>query len=423
MTGPDVSVERQPLSRQQLDDAQNVLMVVRPPQAPVKPAVGQPGSRSSLVPTMADVFLVVRGDGSVVAFNGHVDLGTGIGTALAQIVAEELDVPLTRVSVVLGHTTEVPNQGPTIASATIQISAVPLRLAAAQARQFLVQQAAARFGVSAEALDVHDGIVHRRGEDVVQGIGYGELIAGRHIELTLSTDTPVKPADAYRIVGKSTARVDIPAKATGELMFVHDVRVPGMLHGRVVRPPYAGVAQGDFIGNSLLHVDEDSVRDLPGIVKVVVIRDFVGIVAEREEVAQQAAKRLDVQWKPVEGLPPLESSDEVEATLRANPSKRRDLLIEGDVDAALAQAGDTLERTYVWPFQMHASIGPSCAVADYRDGALEVWSGTQNPHSLRADLALLMALDEARIEVVRMEAAGCYGRNCADDVVADAALL
>src|SRR3984885_668732 len=196
MTGPDVSVERQPLSRQQLDDAQNVLMVVRPPQAPVKPAVGQPGSRSSFVPTMADVFLVVRGDGSVVAFNGHVDLGTGIGTALAQIVAEELDVPLTRVSVVLGHTTEVPNQGPTIASATIQISAVPLRLAAAQARQFLVQQAAARFGVSADTLEVHDGIVHRRGEEATQGIGYGELIAGRHIELTLSTDTPVKPPEA-----------------------------------------------------------------------------------------------------------------------------------------------------------------------------------------------------------------------------------
>ena len=423
MTGPDVSVERLPLSRQQLDDMQNVLVVVRPPQAPVKPAIGQPGSRSSFVPTLRDVFLVVRGDGSVVAFNGHVDLGTGIGTALAQIVAEELDVPLTRVSIVLGHTTEAPNQGPTIASATIQISAVPLRLAAAQARQYLVAQAALRFGVGAEMLDVRDGVAHRRGEDRAQGIGYGELIAGRRIELTLATDTPLKPPEAYRIVGKSTARIDIPAKAMGELMFVHDVRLPGMLHGRVIRPPYAGVAQGDFIGNSLLHVDEASVSDLPGIVKVVVIRDFVGIVAVREEVAQEAVKRLDVQWKAVEGLPPLETSEEVEAALRANPSTRRDLLIEGDVDAALAQADNTLERTYVWPFQMHASIGPSCAVADYRDDMLKVWSGTQNPHSLRADLALLMSLEETQIEVVRMDAAGCYGRNCADDVAADAALL
>ncbi|WNC93618.1 molybdopterin cofactor-binding domain-containing protein [Paraburkholderia sp. FT54] len=427
MTGPDFSVDRRsaPPSRQQLYDAHSVLIVTRPPQAPVKPAIGQPGSRSSFVPTEADMFLVVRDDGSVVAFNGHVDLGTGIGTALAQIVAEELDVPLTRVSIVLGHTREAPNQGPTIASATIQISAVPLRHAAAQARQFLLAEAAARFNVGVEQLDVRDGVVCRSDDNTgAQGIGYGELISGKRVELQLATDAPLKSPDTYRIVGKSAPRVDIPAKATGELSFVHDVRVPGMLHGRVVRPPYAGVAQGDFMGNSLLHVDEDSVSDLPGIVKVVVIRDFVGIVAEREEVAQQAVKRLRVQWKAVDGLPSLETSEEVEAALRANPAKRRDLVIEGDVDAALAQeSARTLERTYVWPFQMHASIGPSCAVADYREGALKVWSGTQNPHSLRADLALLMSMDEARIEIVRMEAAGCYGRNCADDVAADAALL
>ncbi|ORC52773.1 aldehyde dehydrogenase [Burkholderia sp. A27] len=426
MTGPDFSVDRRaaPPSRRQLYDARNVLIVTRPAQAPVKPAIGQPGSRSSFVPTEADMFLVVRDDGSVVAFNGHVDLGTGIGTALAQIVAEELDVPLTRVSIVLGHTGEAPNQGPTIASATIQISAVPLRHAAAQARQYLLAEAAARLHVTAEQLDVRDGVVFPRGGDAATGIGYGELIAGRRVELKLATDAPLKSPDAYKIVGKSAPRVDIPAKATGELSFVHDVRVPGMLHGRVVRPPYAGIAQGESIGNSLLHVDENSVSDLPGIVKVVVIRDFVGVVAEREEVAQQAAKRLDVRWKTVQALPPLETSAEVEAALRANPAKRRDLVIEGEVDAALARdPARTLESTYVWPFQMHASIGPSCAVADYREGKLKVWSGTQNPHSLRADLALLMSMDEARIDIVRMDAAGCYGRNCADDVAADAALL
>jgi nicotinate dehydrogenase subunit B len=427
MSGPDFSVDRRaaPPSRQQLYDAHSVLIVTRPPQAPVKPAIGQPGSRSSFVPTEADLFLVVRDDGSVVAFNGHVDLGTGIGTALAQIVAEELDVPLTRVSIVLGHTREAPNQGPTIASATIQISAVPLRHAAAQARQFLLAEAAARFSVSVEQLDVRDGVVFQRdGGTAAKGIGYGDLVSGKRVELKLDTNAPLKSPDTYRIVGKSAPRVDIPAKATGELSFVHDVRVPGMLHGRVVRPPYAGVAQGDFMGNSLLRVHEDSVSDLPGIVKVVVIRDFVGIVAEREEIAQLAVKRLRVQWKTVDGLPSLETSEDVEAALRANPAKRRDLVIEGDVDAALAQESDRkLERTYVWPFQMHASIGPSCAVADYREGALKVWSGTQNPHSLRADLALLLSMDEAHIEIVRMDAAGCYGRNCADDVAADAALL
>jgi nicotinate dehydrogenase subunit B len=426
MTGPDFSVDRRaaPPSRQQLYDARSVLIVARPPQAPVKPAAGQPGSRSSFVPTEADMFLVVRDDGSVVAFNGHVDLGTGIGTALAQIVAEELDVPLTRVSIVLGHTREAPNQGPTIASATIQISAVPLRQAAAQARQYLLAEASADLNIEAEQLDVRDGVVFPRDGSIAQGVSYGDLVSGKRVELKLAADAPLKSPKAYRIVGKSTPRVDIPAKATGELTFVHDVRVPGMLHGRVVRPPYAGVAQGGFIGNSLLHVDEASVGDLPGIVKVVVIRDFVGLVAEREEVAQQAVKRLAVQWKTVSGLPSLETSEEVEAALRANPAKRRELVIDGDIDAALAQdPARTLERTYVWPFQMHASIGPSCAVADYREGALKVWSGTQNPHSLRADLALLMGMEEAHIEIVRMEAAGCYGRNCADDVAADAALL
>ena len=427
MTGPEFGVPRDPqpgsTSPQRLDFASNVLIITRMPQAPVQPAPGQPGSRSSFVPTQTEMFVVVRGDGSVVAFNGHVDLGTGIGTALAQIVAEELDVPLTRVSIVLGHTREAPNQGPTIASATIQISAVPLRAAAAQARRFLVAEAAKHFALDTEALAVRDGVVYPRDAEPAQGIGYGELIAGRRIELPLVLDTPVKSPDDYRVVGRSTPRIDIPAKATGEPVFVHDVRVPGMLHGRVVRPPYAGVAQGDFIGRSLLHVDEASIADLPGIVKVVVIRDFVGIVAEREEIAQQAARRLHVRWKPYDELPPLETSEQVEAALRANPSKRRDLVIEGDVDAALGQTDDTLQRTYVWPFQMHASIGPSCAVADYREGSLKVWSGTQNPHSMRADLALLLALDEAQIEVVRMDASGCYGRNCADDVVADAALL
>ncbi|MDR6375743.1 molybdopterin cofactor-binding domain-containing protein [Paraburkholderia caledonica] len=430
MTGPDISVDRRTTvpSRKQLYDAQSVLIVMRAPQAPVKPAVGQPGSRSSFVPGEPDMFLAVRDDGSAIAFNGHVDLGTGIGTALAQIVAEELDLPLTCVSVVLGHTNETPNQGPTIASATMQITAVPLRHAAAQARQWLLAQAAVRFGVDVEKLDVRDGMVFEHAGDnaaeKARRIGYGELIAGQRVELQLTTDAPLKSPHAYKIVGKSAPRVDIPAKATGELSFVHDVRVPGMLHGRVVRPPYAGIAHGDFVGNSLLHVDEESIRDLSGIVKVVVIRDFVGIVAEREEVAQQAAKRLHVQWKAAQPLPPLETSEEVEAALRANPAKRRDLVIDGDVDAALSQdASRTLNRTYVWPFQMHASIGPSCAVADYREGALKVWSGTQNPHSLRADLALLMSMDEALIDIVRMDAAGCYGRNCADDVAADAALL
>lgn len=383
----------------------------------------RPGALSVVRPAASgkagafETFIKITSDGSVTAYNGHVDLGTGIRTALGQIVAEELDVSFARVVVVLGDTSRVPDQGATIASETIQITAVPLRKAAAQARQFLIARAAERLELPAEDLAVEDGLI--RGKDN-RSVSYGELIAGDIIRLELADDVPVKDVGAYTIVGQSVPRVDLPAKATGELVYVHDVRVPGMLHGRVVRPPYAGVDAGAFVGTSLIAVDKTSVRDIPGLVAVVQIGDFVGIVAEREENAIKAAAQLKVTWKPVPTLPDL---GDVQTALRANPSMPRTLIDKGDVDAAIAAAAKPMPRTYVWPYQMHGSIGPSCSVADYQDGAIRVWSGTQNPHILRIDLALLIERPEAEIDVIRMEAAGCYGRNCADDVSADALLL
>jgi nicotinate dehydrogenase subunit B len=381
-----------------------------------------PGSLSVARPDAAregafETFIQITADGTVTAFNGHVDLGTGIRTALGQIVAEELDVSFARVIVVLGDTSRAPNQGATIASETIQITAVPLRKAAAQARQFLLARAAERLELPAGELTIEDGLI--RGRDN-RSVSYGELIAGETIRLELADDVPVKPVNAYTIVGQSVPRVDLPAKATGELVYVHDMRVPGMLHGRVVRPPYAGVDAGDFVGASLIAVDESSVRDIPGLVAVVRIGDFVGVIAEREENAVKAAAQLKVRWKPTPTLPDLK---ELETALRANPSTPRVLIDKGDVDAAIAAADRPMQRTYVWPYQMHGSIGPSCAVADVRDDGVRVWSGTQNPHPLRADLAILLQRPENEIDVIRMEAAGCYGRNCADDVSADAVLL
>ena len=380
----------------------------------------QPGTLSVVRPGATggyETFIKITADGAVTAYNGHVDLGTGIRTALGQIVAEELDVSFARVIVVLGDTSRVPNQGATIASETIQITAVPLRNAAAQARQFLFARAAERLELPADDLSVEDGLI--RGKDN-RSVSYGELISGETIRLELSNDVSVKAVDSYSIVGQSMPRVDLPAKATGELVYVHDMRVPGMLHGRVVRPPYAGVDAGPFVGTSLIAVDAASVRHIPGLVAVVSIGDFVGVVAEREENAIKAAAQLKVSWNPTPTLPDLK---DVETALRANPSTPRTLIDKGDVDAAIAEAAKPIQRTYIWPYQMHGSIGPSCAVADVRDGDIKVWSGTQNPHVLRADLALLAELPEAGIEVIRMEAAGCYGRNCADDVTADALLL
>lgn len=428
-TSPTPPRARAPRSRTDFHAADGVLLVVRnPPPAP-PPVKGQPALVAGNPAEGVEILIAVWDDGSVTALNGHVDLGTGIRTALAQIVAEELDVPLPCVHMVLGDTTRAPNQGATIASASIQIHAKPLRTAAAQARHWLLARAAERLGLPAEALRVHHGLVQCADDPNVR-VRYADLLAGQRTTLELADATPTKPASEYTVVGQSVPRVDIPAKVSGELVFVHDMRVPGMLHGRVVRPPYAGADHGDFIGNTLESVDQNSIAHIPGIRAVVVIRDFVGIVAEREEQAEQALRDLKVRWKDWPGFPRQDSPEAIAQAIRANPATQRRLVDEGDVDAALAAAEQPMPRTYVWPYQLHGSIGPSCAVAEWRaqdDGAgrprMTVWAGTQNPHVLRADLARLMGMADVDIDLIRMEAAGCYGRNGADDVAADAALL
>ena len=408
-----------PWTRSRLLQTTGALLITRAAAAAPRPAPGQPGAASDYMQQEPDIFIAVLASGEVLAFNGHVDLGTGVRTALGQIVAEELEVPLSAVRVVLGHTGCAPNQGPTIASATIQISAIPLRKAAAQACSHLRALAAQRLDVDAAVLQLENG-VFRDPSDAARRISQAQLLEGRHIELALADEVATKPAHAYRIVGRGAPRVDIPHKATGKLTFVHDMRLPGMLHGRVVRPPYAGIDCGAHVGRSLMHIDRGSIADIPGIVDVVAIGDFVGVVAEREEHAVLAARRLKLTWRPAPPLPPM---DDLEQVLRAAPATRRPLTAAGDVDAVLPVGARRFSRTYVWPYQLHGSIGPSCSVADWREDGLTVWSGTQNPHVLRIDLARLLALDEGRIDVVRMEAAGCYGRNCADDAGADAALL
>ncbi|MEK1896859.1 MAG: molybdopterin cofactor-binding domain-containing protein [Rhizobium sp.] len=367
----------------------------------------------------AELYIAVGADSRVTAFNGHVDLGTGIRTSLTQIVAEELSVPFEQVDMVLGATSAAPNQGATIASETIQITAIPLRQAAATARHYLLAKAANKAGVALERLIVDNGIIRGDGGENWQ-LSFGDIIAGDHVRLSIDKTAGLKPAADYRLVGSSRPRVDIPEKATGRWTYVHDVRVPGMLHGRVVRPPYAGFDHGEHVGNSLISIDEGSVAHIQGLVGVVAIGDFVGIVATREEIAIEAAKSLKVVWRAPPEWPDLNAP---EKAIRANPATPRKLADLGNVDMALAGSAQPMNRTYVWPYQMHGSIGPSCAVADYRETGLTVWSGTQNPFPMRRDLALLLDMPEDLIQVERLEAAGCYGRNCADDVTADAALL
>jgi len=411
-------------SRADLHAAYGVLLIARDPPAAPPTSPGQPTLVVGNPAEGVEFLLALWDDGSVTAFHGHVDLGTGLRTALTQVVAEELDVVPERVRVVMGSTAAAPNQGATIASASLQIHTQPLRLACAQARHWLLQQAAQAWSLEMNALQLVDGVV--RGP--AQKADMGQWLQAQRTLLMLDSSVLVKSPADYKLVGTNFPRVDMLAKVTGELTFVHDMRLPGMLHGRVVRPPYAGVDSGDFIGNTLERVDAQSIQHIPGILAVVTQRDFVGIVAQREEHAEQALQELAVHWKSWPGISGL---GDTEQALRNHPSTTRELVNEGHVDQALQDAETTLDRTYVWPYQMHASIGPSCAVAHWMEAGdpeapqiqLRVWSGSQNPHVLRADLALLMGIADTAVDVVRMEAAGCYGRNGADDVTADAALL
>ncbi|UOD50129.1 molybdopterin cofactor-binding domain-containing protein [Orrella daihaiensis] len=408
--------------------AQEVLLVLREPAAPAPAVPGQPMAVASNPLEGDEVLLAVWPDGTVTGLHGHVDLGTGLRTALTQLVAEELDVAVKQVTMVMGDTATAPNQGPTIASASIQIHGMVLRQAAAQARAYLLAQAANTLNLPVDELQVRDGTIsHVRDSNI--RVTYGELIRGAQVALRLDTAVEVKDSKAHRIIGQSVPRVDIPAKASGELVFVHDMRVPGMLHGRVIRPPYAGADHGDFIGNTLESVEESSISHIPGVVAVVVIRDFVGVVAEREEQAEAAMRALVVRWKPWPGLPDVK---DIKGALSNNPAVPREVVNEGDALGSLQASGGGMSRTYLWPYQMHASLGPSCAVAHWRGPemrtaedqfTLRVWAGTQNPHVLRADLARLAGLQDIDVDLIRMEASGCYGRNGADDVAADALLL
>jgi nicotinate dehydrogenase subunit B len=363
-----------------------------------------------------DSWLAVGADGGVTCFTGRVDLGTGIRTALAQIVADELDVDFDRVTMVMGDTAKTPDQGTTSASYTIQKEAIPIRHAAADARQTLLKLASDRLGVPLSDLRPASGIITsgRAGKS----ISYGELIGDKRFETRVSNRARTKKPSEYKLVGKPVPRVDIPAKATGRFAFVHDVRRSGMLHGRVIRPPATGSETA--IGAMLVSVDAASVNHVPGIVKVVRLGDFLGVVAEREENAIRAMRELKAEWKPWSGMPDF---TKLEPVLREVPSKPRVVREEGDVRAALANAAIELSATYIWPYQSHASIGPSCAVAEFADNKLTIWSATQSCHAIRREAAQLLALPEEAVRVIHREGAGCYGLNCADDVALDAALL
>jgi nicotinate dehydrogenase subunit B len=368
-------------------------------------------SDGPLPPNQLDSWLMVHKDGSVTVMTGKVELGTGVSTSLRQIVADELDCPFEKITWIQGDTANTVDQAPTFGSQTIKRGGSQLRQAAAEAKATLVSLAATRLGVSVENLTVARGIVSVR-DDTKKQVSYADLLGGNSFGTEVTGKIKPKNPSTYTVVGKPVPRVDIPAKATGEHIYVQNFRLPGMFHGRIVRPP--------AVGAKLVSVDESSIRDVPGLVKVVVKGNFVGVVCEREEQAIRAAREIRVTWQDPKALPAM---SELYEALRKIPSTDKSAANLGDVDVALAGSAKTFKANYHWPYQLHASIGPSCGVADVKGDSATIWSGTQGAHQLRPTIAQLLGIAAANVRVIFTEASGCYGHNGADDAAADAAIL
>ena len=358
-----------------------------------------------------DGFLAIDRQGNITVFSGKVDLGTGVRTAITQIAAEELDVPMARVNVIQGDTLLTPDQGPTYGSLSIQNGGVQIRLAAATARRALLREAARRLNIDEQDLTVEAGVVRTKHGNA--SVRYEELIGSRTLALALEQDAPLKDPNSYTVVGRSQPRLDIPDKVTGRFTYMQDFRIEGMVHGRVVRPP--------AIGATLLSVDAESVSHVPGLIKVVRRKDFLAVVAKTEWGAVSAARQLKARWSDWQGLP---DEDKIWDYVRGTKIVRDDVTSNrGDVEAVLAAADHRLASTYDFAIHTHGSIGPSCAVAAFERGKLTCWSASQATHNLRQQLALMFAMPDTDVRAIYIDGSGCYGRNGHEDAAADAALL
>jgi CO/xanthine dehydrogenase Mo-binding subunit len=378
---------------------------------PIANALAQGATAKPLALTEVDSFLAIDPKGAVTVYSGKVDLGTGVTTALRQLVAEELDVPMSRINLITGDTMLTPDQGTTWGSLTIQLGGMQIRNAAATARSALLDEAAKRLGVKKEELSVTDGVVSGGGKRV----SYGELIGGKQFSLKLDHQKPAAAKDPkdYKVVGKPVPRVDIPDKVTGKFTYMHDVRVPGMLYGTVVRPA--------AMGAKLESVDESSVKNIPGIVKLVREGNFLGIVAETEWAAIKGAHFIKATWSKWEGLPDRDKLwEHVRSTKVAKDEVTGNV---GNSAEALAQGAKKLQATYDFAINTHGSIGPSCAIAEFKDGKLTSWSASQATHNLRKQLAKMFGMPVENVRCIYHEGSGCYGRNGHEDAAADAALL
>jgi CO/xanthine dehydrogenase Mo-binding subunit/aerobic-type carbon monoxide dehydrogenase small subunit (CoxS/CutS family) len=379
-------------------------------EAGAQPAPQLDSSRAPLDPQQVDSFLAIHPDGAITIYTSKVDVGTGMRVAIAQMAAEELGIGVGRITVIDGDTAQCPNNGGTGGSTGVTRGGTAVRQAAATARLALLRLGAERLKAPIADLTIADGEVRRR--TAGRGIGIGRLVRGQRLMVPVDPTAPLAAPSTYAVVGTSPLRPDVPAKCTGRYTYIQDLSVPGMLHARVIRPP--------AIGARLTSVDESSVSSLPDV-RVVRIDSFLAVVASHEWAAVRAASALKSTWTEPRELP---GHDRLEQYLRAGVVERDQTFVDrGSVNEALAGAAKTLTATYFWPCQSHASLGPSCAVADVRADGATVWTSSQVTYGLRATLARVFGLPAETMRVIFVEGSGSYGTNGADHAAADALLL
>jgi CO/xanthine dehydrogenase Mo-binding subunit len=395
-------------------------------------------------PSQLDSWLTIDSSGHVTAFTGRVDQGQGKETSYAMTVAEELDVPFDGVTVVLGDTARAPNQGKSTATNGITTGLPPLRNAAAQARQTLLGLAATQLGVPAAQLSVSEGVVSGGGKSVT----YAQLIGGKRFNVSMKVTgssaadpypgvpyptysgattslnvvptAPLKDPATYKIVGTSVPRVDIPDKVTGKYTYTQNIRLPGMVHARMVMPPFVG--SYPKMVPQLVAVKGFKTPQ-PGV-QIVRKNNFVAVVAKEEYRAIQAAAELVTEWAPDPSLPDLANINDV---MRSSPNSRftPDDSITVTGSGFSATAGKLLSARYDFPHTTHGMIGPPCAVAswDAGGGVMTIFTGLQNPSQARADTADMLGLPLEKIRVIQSEQASQFGRGGVDDVAPAAAFL
>jgi nicotinate dehydrogenase subunit B len=380
------------------------LFAAKPPGKEDKKGPKLPGSLAKA--PMLDSWIRIGADGSITVFTGKAELGQGIKTALIQVAAEELVVEPRRINLVTADTDRTADERYTAGSQSMQDSATAIRNAAAQVRAILVTLAAKRLNSAAESLTVQNGTI--RAADG-RSATYGELVTGETLHVRAEHQSPLRDPSTHTVMGRSLPRVDIPLKLTGVAIYVQDLRLPGMVHARVVRPPEHGAR--------LRSVPTGNIEKMPGVLRVVRNGNYLAVIAEHEYQAVQAMRALAkaATWEERPGLPP---QQDFYSDFQRLPQQER-IIVEG---VALTGA-PTIEATYRRPYQIHGAIGPSCAVGLFKDDTLTVWTHSQGVYPLRSAICEMLSLPEERVRCVHMEGSGCYGHNGADDAGADAALL